>query len=68
MHIVERKEILSEVNVLQNNTLALLLIVLCCGCDGGLSSNNNQCLALLLIVLCCGGWQNGNAFGGQQIG
>ncbi|HIU59956.1 MAG TPA: hypothetical protein IAB05_01040 [Candidatus Stercoripulliclostridium merdigallinarum] len=54
--------------MLQNNTLALLLIVLCCGCDGGLSSNNNQCLALLLIVLCCGGWQNGNAFGGQQIG
>ncbi|MBQ8178233.1 MAG: hypothetical protein IJ033_03470 [Clostridia bacterium] len=40
----------------ENSTLALLLIVLCCGgCgDNGFCSGNNQCLALLLIVLCCG--------------
>ena len=45
----------------ENNTLALLLIVLCCGgCgDGGLCGNN-QCLALLLIVLCCGCGSNSN--------
>lgn len=43
----------------ENSTLALLLIVLCCGgCDGGFCGGNNQCLALLLIVLCCGCGQN----------
>ena len=47
----------------QNSSLAMLPIVLCCGCDGGIQGNN-QCLALLLIVLCCGGCQGGN-FGGQ---
>ncbi|MBR2481110.1 MAG: hypothetical protein IKB56_07400 [Clostridia bacterium] len=47
-----------------NSTLALLLIVLCCGgCgDEGLCGNN-QCLALLLIVLCCGGCGNSNSLG-----
>ena len=53
--------------MLQNSSLAMLLIVLCCGCDGNLNANN-QCLALLLIVLCCGGCQGGNAFGGEKIG
>ena len=48
----------------QNNTLALLLIVLCCGC--GDSSCNNQCLALLLIVLCCGCPQS-TLCGGEKL-
>lgn len=53
-----------------NNALALLLIVLCCGCGDASLCGNNQCLALLLIVLCCGGpcgSTGTGTFNGEQL-
>ncbi len=43
-----------------SSALAMLLIVLCCGCGDSGGFCNNQCLALLLIILCCGGGCQGN--------
>ncbi len=49
-----------------SSTLAMLLIVLCCGCgDSGFC--NNQCLALLLIILCCGGGCPGSSVNDSTV-